>query len=185
MKSALFVFILLAGVVVQAPAQAAYPRLYYYDGDSPMVTFMLNMMDAMGIIERYPSRGGGYYGRYRNPRSAYGARSWGNRWSPYRNYGIGTPYAGSSPWSFPGVSVDDNPWLYQGIVPWRDGYNSYSAYPGYDCSNTWGCVRPTRLDGLWMNSDGELLGIRANQMVWGDGYETYAWGTVEVTPKFL
>ena len=68
MKRVLSTFLLVAALTTLAPAQAVTPRLYYYDGDAPMITFMLEMMRAMGLIKRIPP---GYLERFTNSRNIY------------------------------------------------------------------------------------------------------------------
>jgi hypothetical protein len=205
MNRALPFLLLLISLAVASPA-GANPRLFYYNGNAPMITFMLNMMESMGIIHRYPVNGAGGYGlsRYGSPWSYAGGmgspfggmgspfggmspwNSWGG-YSPYSPRGMGgsptsfgSPWSGAGPWPFNGVDADDNPWLYEGMVP-RKRYSRY----GPSACGEYGCVRPRELDGVWLSSTGEILGIQANRLVWSDGQNTYAAGFIERSPGYL
>ncbi len=109
-------------------------KLYQYDGKLPFVQMMLNMMVAMGILDRLPSNG-----RY----GGYPSSSWGGLSNPYARalasqYGS-NPFSSSpwlqSPWSSPAVSGADwgNPnW---GVLPVESyarspyGHGAYDALP--------------------------------------------------------
>lgn len=98
--------LLLAVLLLFTAAGArAEVRYYQYDGNLPFIQMMLNMMVAMGILDRLPSNG------------LYGL--------PY-----GSPYGyGGSPWSaFSGSDYYSNP--YRRALALR-GLSPYSAYGGY------------------------------------------------------
>ena len=58
--------ILLISFLLTQPSQAS-PKLYQYDGDLPFIEMMLNMMTAMGMIDKVPSDAIGYGNNYNNP----------------------------------------------------------------------------------------------------------------------
>lgn len=122
-KNMIFVFLL---TVVGGQFVHAEVKHYQYDGKLPFVQMMLNMMTAMGIIDRIPVNG--RYGRYGN----YG--NYGN-YGRYGRYGA-SPYSSSS-------------WL----QPEYGGYNLESSPWG---SPTWGVLPPESyaLDG-WVNESWE------------------------------
>jgi hypothetical protein len=81
-------------VAFNADARAKY---YRYSGNLPFVEMMLEMMAAMGIIQRVPGNGlyGGYNGgRYGAWSSLLSQRGWPySGYSPYSSY-AGFPYSG-------------------------------------------------------------------------------------------
>ncbi len=101
-KSIIFVVLLTLSSSTLLRAEV---KIYQYDGKLPFVQMMLNMMVAMGVLDRLPAYG-------------YGV-------SPY---GYGSSYPGLSPWSSP-LSAYSNP--YQRALAMR-GFSpdSYSPYSG-------------------------------------------------------
>ena len=117
----------------------AQTKVYQYDGKLPFVQMMLNMMVAMGILDRLPSNG------------AYGGHSsnspWSNMSNPYSRamamQGISSNPIASSAWGNPD-------W---GVLP-VESYtrNYYSGYnqSGYDQPGYASTRSSTDLDG-WVN----------------------------------
>lgn len=164
-------FLLSASIILllslQAPAHAR-SKVYHYDGDIPMVTFMLNMMVAMGLIDRMPNGYAGYGNGY--PRSWRDAYAWKySRNLPNNRYRSMYP---GMPWNDIGWDEFDSPAQH----PYLRGRASCDAY---------GCYRYSALDGVWLSSSGEMLGIRSNRMVWSDGEEAYAVGVIKTTPEHI
>lgn len=85
-------------------------KTYQYDGKLPFVQMMLNMMVAMGILDRVP--GNGYYGINRFSGSPWSSSSWRDD-----GYGVaGTPW-GSPSWGvLPPESYSLNGWVNE---PWE------------------------------------------------------------------
>lgn len=116
-------------------AVSAQNKVYQYDGKLPFVQMMLNMMTAMGILDRLPSNG------------AYGSTGYGNQFSR-------TPWS-QTPWSSSAVDGGASPiwgtpsW---GVLP-SESYasNNYSYYNRQGLSPTWSS---TNLDG-WVNETWE------------------------------
>ncbi len=170
MMSARFfqVTLLLSCLVVQT-ADAARPKLYYYGGDMPMVEMMLNMMAAMGMIDKVPP---GYmrYGSLwrRGLDSPYGVPGWGAM--------LGNPWASGVPglWSgsLPGSYAGRNPFEHE---MWGRGIN---------CRVT-PCVKAAPLDGVWISSTGEMLGIKRNRIIWSDGQDNHVAGVFAAAPDYL
>jgi len=121
-------------------------KLYQYDGKLPFVQMMLNMMVAMGILDRLPSSG-----RY----GGYPSSSWGGLSNPYaralamRGLSPGSVFAGQygnnpfmrspwlqSPWSSPAVSGADWGSPDWGVLPVESyarspyGSGAYDSLPG-------------------------------------------------------
>ncbi len=94
-------------ILTFAGSQLSYgeTKVYQYDGKLPFVQMMLNMMTAMGILDRLPSNS--YYGNY--GRSGYPSSS---RYNNLQN-------ASGALWGNPG-------W---GVLPYESySRNNYSAY---------------------------------------------------------
>ncbi len=123
-------------------------KLYQYDGKLPFVQMMLNMMVAMGILDRLPSNG--RYGL-----AGYPSSSWGGLSNPYaralamRGLSPGSAFASQygnnpftsspwlqSPWSSPAVSGADWGSPNWGVLPVESyarspyGYGAYDSLPG-------------------------------------------------------
>lgn len=138
-------------------------KLYQYDGKLPFVQMMLNMMVAMGILDRLPANG--RYGM-----AGYPSSRWSGLSNPYmralalRGFAPGTSFAGGnpfvsspwmqSPWSSPGISGTDWGSPNWGVLPvesyarspYGDGpYNSRLVNPYWS---------PDELDG-WVNEPWE------------------------------
>jgi hypothetical protein len=103
--------VLFCTALVTAFSADARVKYYRYSGNLPFVEMMLEMMAAMGIIQRVPGNGldgvyaGGGYGGLASMLSQRGL--------PYSGY---SPYGGYSP--------------YSGYSPYN-GYSSYSGYSPY------------------------------------------------------
>ena len=169
MKKLLFSLMLSLGLVATV-ANAARPKLYYYDGDVPMIEMMLNMMVAMGMIDKIPARylRDGALMRNGGFRSRYGVPGW--------NSMLASPWAGSMPglWSggLPGSYVGSNPFDKR---VWSRGIN---------CLTT-PCIKASALDGVWISSTGEMLGIKRNRILWSDGGENHVSGVFAAAPDYL
>ncbi len=133
--------LLIALLLVFSCSQAvhAQTKLYQYDGKLPFVQMMLNMMVAMGILDRLPANGG--YGRSGFSNS-YARPPWQQTpWSSsgLNNVGSNTasPIWGSPSW---------------GVLP-SDSYalNNNAMYDPYSTSSAWSS---SDLDG-WVNETWE------------------------------
>ena len=151
-------------ISVLTSGNSAYARLkyYQYDGDIPFIEMMLNMMTAMGIIDKVPVNYmqdivSGRYNNYRlNEYVAPPYQAIPNQAFPYQtapNFG----YNRFSNWSQPGNSRFNN--------------NCQSIL----CGN-----RAATLNGVWVASNGEMFGIKDNKFLWNDGKQQYLTGTVQV-----
>ncbi len=154
-KTLIFTLLLmfLSGQIAHAET-----KLYQYDGKLPFVQMMLNMMVAMGIIDRLPTNGlyGGYgFSGYPSSFSSPYARALTMRGispgssfyrNPYmRNSQLANPFARSpwlqSPWSQSGLNdtVYDSPlwgspsW---GVLP-TDSYAPYDSLWSSSDLNGW------------------------------------------------
>lgn len=216
------IFVLLCAALFSASSADAREKYYRYSGNMPFIEMMLDMMAAMGMIQRVPANG--LYGGYNGGR--YGALSslWSHQGLPYGAYspysGLATyPYTGYGGW--PGTTGwrGTNSWWgsgapltisplagYPGGLNGSSGwYGPYSASPydrnfyrvrdhdgyGYyddDCryGNCDGrYYRHLNLDGLWVTSNGEMLGLRDGRFLWSDGDTGYATGVIERTPRTM
>jgi len=127
---------LLAALLLTAMSSQtvqAQTKVYQYDGKLPFVQMMLNMMVAMGILDRLPANGA--YGGYSS------SSPWSRQSNPYSRalamQGMSSGPLADSPWGSPG-------W---GVLPVDSYTRQYSNYdqPGY--SQAWSS---TDLDG-WVN----------------------------------
>lgn len=137
--------VLLCTALLSAFNADARVQYYRYSGNLPFVDMMLNMMAAMGIIERVPAyamNGGNYGGRYGAMSSLLSPQGWPyNGYSPYSNYSS-SPYSTYGGWpgtgyrsgvpltvnpllGFPGGSPVYSSW----INPYDSGYGPYKASP--------------------------------------------------------
>jgi len=111
----------------------AQTKVYQYDGKLPFVQMMLNMMVAMGILDRLPANGA--YGGYSS------SSPWSRQSNPYSRalamQGLSSNSLADSPWGSPG-------W---GVLPVDSYTRQYSNYdqPGY--GQVWSS---TDVDG-WVN----------------------------------
>ena len=148
----LFFFLLLMSF--SSLSVHAETKIYQYDGKLPFVQMMLNMMVAMGVIDRLPANGpyggygfSGYPSRYSSPYArALAMRGISPGSSFYRN-----PYLGNSQLSSPFVR---SPWLQS---PWSlSGLNDTVYDSPLWGSPSWG-VLPTEgyapYDSFWSSSD--------------------------------
>lgn len=163
MKRILFFLVLLLAFALQ-PTEAARPKLYYYDGDVPMIEMMLNMMVAMGMIDKVPS---GYLhnGSFR---SRYGVPGWNSMLANPWGGGMPGLWSGGLPGSWPGSNPFDK-------RMWNRGVNCL-ATP---------CVKASALDGIWISSTGEMLGIKRNRILWSDGKDNHVSGVFAAAPDYL
>ena len=147
MKKLFSITLLLLVLTVSGTGEARV-KTYTYDGDLPMITFMLNMMVAMGILDKLPD---GY------------ANTWqrGGYPTPY-NYLRSNPWSGSSLW---------------GGLP-KQWQNRSCFQPPCDTGYV-------SLQGIWISSTGEMLGIKEDKIVWSDGHSRYAKGVLRQTPQYL
>jgi len=155
--------------VATLPAEAARPKLYYYDGGVPMIEMMLNMMVAMGMIDKIPPGTLRYGGlAQRGLGSRYGLPGWESM--------LASPWAGSMPglWSggLPGSYPGSNPFDRK---MWQRGIN---------CRVT-PCIQASPLDGVWISSSGEMLGIKRNRILWSDGRDNHVSGVFAAAPDYL
>ena len=108
-------------ILMVTGSQLAYgeTKVYQYDGKLPFVQMMLNMMTAMGILDRLP--GNGYNGNY--GRSGYLSSSWSR-------------YSGSH--DAPGSLWGNPSW---GVLPYesysRNNDSSYGPYRRADDFSGW------------------------------------------------
>ena len=147
LKKAITLVLLCSALAVAFNADARV-KYYRYSGNLPFVEMMLEMMAAMGIIQRVPSNGlyDGYYGGgYGAWSSLLSQRGWPysgyspySSYSPYSNYAE-FPYGGYGGWPgsgyASGVPLTVNPLLgFPGGSPrfssWNNSYNS--GYGPYD-----------------------------------------------------
>ena len=103
-------------------------KLYQYDGKLPFVQMMLNMMVAMGILDRLPANG--RYGM-----AGYPSSSWGGLSNPYAR---ALAMRGFSPGSSLLNGYGNNPFMRS---PWLQSPWSSSAIDGVDWgSPNWGVL---------------------------------------------
>lgn len=126
MLKALFKTIIFALLLTVSTGQivSAEIKLYQYDGKMPFVKMMLNMMVAMGIIDRVPTN------------SVYGLSGYpGSRWSGYNNpYSRALAMRGLSP-GYTNNPLLRSPWLQS---PWsQSAFNTPSPVWG---SPSWGVL---------------------------------------------
>ncbi len=120
---AALLLVFLSGQVARAEV-----KLYQYDGKLPFVQMMLNMMVAMGILDRLPSNG--RYGL-----GAYPSSSWGGLSNPYAR---ALALRGFSPGSSFASPYGNNPFM---SSPWLQSPWSSSAINGADWgSPNWGVL---------------------------------------------
>ena len=143
---------ILIGLLFIQPVQAV-TKHYTYNGDLPFVEMMLNMMAAMGMIDKVPPYLTGYQNYYANPsfESPYSAQyNLNSPLVPQRN----VPYSNPS-------EVISNP--------------RFSCVTG-NCGNN----KSVQLNGVWVTRYGEMLGIKNNDFLWSDGRTRYLKGLVKV-----
>lgn len=153
-------------------------KLYQYDGKLPFVQMMLNMMVAMGIIDRLPSNM--VYGGYNNfGRSGLSSSPWSGNTNPYARAlamrGINPGYANSALANNPFLR---SPWMQS---PWSQSA-LYDSAPG-GVSPVWGTpgwgVMP--YDGL------SRYGGLQSDPYWSssdlDGWVDETWETSDWNPK--
>jgi len=118
LQKTLFTALLL--IVFCGQTVHAQTKVYQYDGKLPFVQMMLNMMVAMGILDRLPSNG------------AYGGYGSNSPWSRMSN-----PYSRAMAMQgFPSNPVADSAWGNPGwgVLPidsYTRNYNSGYEQPGY------------------------------------------------------
>ena len=110
-------------------------KLYQYDGKLPFVQMMLNMMVAMGILDRLPANG--RYGM-----AGYPSSSWGGLSNPYAR---ALAMRGFSPGSSLLNGYGNNPFMRS---PWLQSPWSSSAIDGVD----WGSGGKLCALTLWLRS---------------------------------
>jgi len=156
--------ILLLSIISQ-PVNAD-TKYYQYNGDMPFIEMMLNMMVAMGMIDKVPPGMSGYNSFYRNPymENPYQTPPYFNR------FPVRPDMASTMPprmQTGPPVSLMNQP---QANMP---------------CTNP-SCINPfqaERLNGVWLSRQGEMLGIKNRQFLWSDGYSRYLNGQIKVNPQ--
>ena len=156
--------ILLLSLVCQ-PVNADM-KYYQYNGDMPFIEMMLNMMVAMGMIDKVPPGMPAYNGFYTNPYMG----------SPYQTQ----PYFNGFP-ARPDMASAMPPGMLTG--PPVSLMNQPSA--NMPCSNP-SCINPfqaERLNGVWLSRQGEMLGIKNRQFLWSDGYSRYLNGQIKINPQ--
>ncbi|HHJ34849.1 MAG TPA: hypothetical protein ENJ87_03695 [Gammaproteobacteria bacterium] len=126
----------------------AETKVYQYDGKLPFVQMMLNMMVAMGILDRLPANGA--YGGF----SAFPSSPWSRLSSPYTR-ALAMQGISSGPFSrLSGLNNSDTAW---GSPSWGglpiESYttNNYPIYEQPGFSRTW---QSTELDD-WVNEPWE------------------------------
>lgn len=140
-------------------------KVYQYDGKLPFVQMMLNMMVAMGILDRLPANGA--YG-------GYGASGYPSAWT-----GLSNPYVralamrGISPGSHGNNPFSRSPWLQS---PWsQSGASGISPVWG---SPSWG-VLPVDSYSLHNRNLGSAYGAPAYSPHWSandiDGWVNEPW----------
>ncbi len=137
LQKALFAALLF--IIFSSQTVYAQTKVYQYDGKLPFVQMMLNMMVAMGILDRLPSNGA--YGGYSS------ISPWSRMSNPYSRamamQGLSSGPIASSAWGHPD-------W---GVLP-VESYtrNYYSGYnqSGYDQPGYSSAWSSTDMDG-WVN----------------------------------
>ena len=126
-----FGFFTLILLLLSSQFVHAESKLYQYDGKMPFVRMMLNMMSAMGILDRLPSNGA--YG------SGYPSSPWSSSSSPYaRALGARGIYPGSSMQGIYGNSpFTRSPWLQS---PWSQSTDGLSGVSPLWGSPSWGVL---------------------------------------------
>ena len=141
--------VLLTSFMLSQSLQAS-TKVYQYNGDMPFIEMMLNMMVAMGMIDKIPPNflaNGNYYN---NPTMA----------NSYTNY--------------PGFNAPDRR---QGFNP--NTMNRQSGSPPACVNESCGNNNPAKLNGVWVTQHGEMLAIKNQQFLWSDGRSNYLTGLIK------
>jgi len=233
----------------------AQTKVYQYDGKLPFVQMMLNMMTAMGILDRLPdglangsNRQFGYpssaWSRNNYLDSPWGNPSWGvlpsesysrNNYSPYGsrwstndldgwvneswensqwnpnaerqyppdsspqakapiiqnfNYGVTKPSDNSvaqnsnqaplEKYSGSGQQSKEVPEQYK-----RQPAVSKNSLKQQPCVTEYCGLKKPNLNGLWVASNGEMLGVKNNRYLWSDSKSRYLTGQIKMQHKHL
>ena len=134
-KNMLFVLLLMTG---SSQLVSADVRNYQYDGKMPFVRMMLDMMSAMGILDRVPAHGtSGRYGRSRYSNSPWSRSTLnGNNWNGWNGNNWGGNSQDGTPWGDPrwGVLPSESYALNDGWV--NESWESSSWNPQRQVAQT-------------------------------------------------
>ena len=187
-----FLGLILASLFLLQPAQAS-PKYYHYDGDVPFVEMMLDMMVAMGVIDKIPPNLMGY-GPYMSPYTGNPFLNQPGFNAPNMMQGIG-PNTMTSPPSLMGYGNYMNPYMGNPFTN-QPGFNAPNMMQGmnpntmpnpYDAltnnqtprgNEPYGDNKIALLNGVWVTDYGEILGINNQQFLWSDGYANYLTGQI-------
>jgi len=149
-KSLLFALLL---TISGTQAVCAEVKQYQYDGKLPFVQMMLNMMVAMGMLDRVPVTG--LYGSY-----PYGGSTWSNLNNPYMR---ALALRGFSP----GLTSSylRNPYAFNSVTQ-----NLYGGYPNTGYGNNPFLSTP------WLQSPWTQPGLNTASPLWGNPN----WGVLPV-----
>ena len=191
--------LLFASLFLLQPTQAR-PKYYLYDDDVPFVEMMLEMMVAMGMIDKIPPHLMGS-GPYMNPYTGTPFAYQPGFNTPYMMQGI-NPYAMASPPNFMGYGTYMNPSMgnpftnppglnapdmMQNMVP-KTIPNPAEALTNQQAPRENESYRGNKialLNGLWITEYGEMLGIKDRQFLWSDGNEHYLAGQLHAQDDVL
>jgi hypothetical protein len=153
---------------------------------------------------------GGYVN---NPWGNAWSSQWMNPWSNPLNT-MNTPYSGLNSWpytsGYPNIpmspntvfesapGLDSQPYSDPSSINQQPGQDGYTLNPTAWSANTtrldyardrsrsrYSSSPETRLNGLWIGDNGEMLGIRGDKFIWYDGNNRYANGILIKTPTTI
>jgi hypothetical protein len=137
-------------------------KYYQYNGDMPFIEMMLNMMVAMGMIDKVPGGMSAYNGFYSNPYMG----------NPYQTQ----PYFNNLP---------VRPVMPPGMLSGPPASLMNQSPANMACTSP-PCINSFQresLNGVWLSRQGEMLGIKNRQFLWSDGYSRYLNGQIKINPQ--
>lgn len=175
--------ILVLTIVISLNAHAGGKnKLYKSNTNLPFVEMMLNMMVVMGILDKIPPGliGRSGYGGYQHPAySTMGRNELLRQYLANRFSGQVYPntYGGNiSPfYQRPFQGYLNNPYSRYSGTNWQP--LSPSSCVGGSCLSQ----RVNSLNGLWIGTDGEMLGVKNDQYLWTDGRDQHMSGLMNVS----
>ena len=190
------------GLLAVLTTGAASAATYRYNGNAPPAKMMLDMMEAMGVIERVPD---GDYGYRRWPVTSL----WGL--SPLSSGAAGWPGANPMLWSLlssGGMTPGGLGWPGTGVWPGVTSPGAWVGLPGRfpgpaegvnawrDGGASWLSNAPTRfwpgeaslgpaLEGIWLGDNGALLQFSLGEFTWKGGEGDVNVGSYRVVGNIL